>query len=135
MPGKESEVAQVVTTYQSLHSAVGGDENATTTLTAQTGVHCYGIHVDGSVARCTRVGRNSDRENLCNTRRGVYDAADTIVSNEVGRSALSDFFRREPRALDRSLHELGVILNNGIVLEGVQKNHFAFDDDRVGNRD
>lgn len=65
----------------------------------------------------------------------MYHAADTVVSNEVGRSALGDFFRGEPRTLDRGLYELGVVLNNGVVLERVQKHHFAFDDDRVGNRD
>lgn len=59
----------------------------------------------------------------------MNDAANTVISYEVSRSALGDLLCREFCTLDRGLDELRVVLYDGVVLKWVQKDHFALDND------
>ena len=115
--------------------AVFGDENAIAALAGEIGIDGDGVKIEGAVARGRGIGGDGNGCDVSDNGFSHNDAQILVEAKEDGGGTLSDGLSGECGGFDRSEYERGIVLDNGVVGEGMKENHFAFDDYGICNGD
>lgn len=120
---------------KSLHGPVGSNKDTTVARGAQVAVNGNGIDIDGTVTGSSRVGWNSDGCYFGHRGGAVYNAANSVVSQKVGLGTLCQGHTAEASAHHGRVHKRGVVLDNGVILQRVEEDNLALDNDGIGDCD
>src|SRR6266480_4034545 len=113
---------------QCLNDALFVVKNAAAALRIQTSLEVDGVEIHCSIlwrgARLNRASSDGCNGSLHNHGPAMI----TVEAEKKGLVALIDRFGGKSGCLDRCFDEPWVVLHNGIILQWMEKDHFAIDD-------